>query len=151
MIEDERPKFLAADVIKKKSGRAPRTAISFTQWFTRSAPTVSCLFIANVIFNFVRRHQCLRRESVRAFRKFGEQAAKAADFSEDLQPVRLSNERLNPPLESIPKVDIYARMRARFVVFLQGAVSFLREGNAFPYKKMRAAYFRSANSVGCIS
>jgi len=27
----------------------------------------------------------------------------------------LSNERLNPPLESIPKVDIYARMRVRFL------------------------------------
>ncbi len=27
--------------------------MSFTQWFTRSAPTVSCRFMAKAIFNFV--------------------------------------------------------------------------------------------------
>ena len=27
--------------------------MSLTQWFTKSAPTVSCLFIANATFNFV--------------------------------------------------------------------------------------------------
>ena len=27
--------------------------MSSTQWFTRSTPTVSCLSIANAIFNFV--------------------------------------------------------------------------------------------------
>src|SRR6266550_654095 len=37
----------------KKSGFAPRTAMSSMQWFTRSMPIVSCLFMAKAIFNFV--------------------------------------------------------------------------------------------------
>ena len=44
-----------------------------------------------------------------------EQAAKAADFSEDLKPVRLSNKRLNSSLKLIAEIDIHARSRVRFL------------------------------------
>ena len=32
---------------------APCTAMSFTQWFTRSSPTVPCRPVRNATFNFV--------------------------------------------------------------------------------------------------
>ena len=37
----------------KKSGRAPCTRMSFTQWLTISCPTVSCFFIMQAILSFV--------------------------------------------------------------------------------------------------
>src|ERR1035438_10846630 len=37
----------------KNMGVAPCTAMSFTQWFTRSAPTVWCRFISKAIFSLV--------------------------------------------------------------------------------------------------
>src|SRR5437762_11814308 len=37
------------------------------------------------------------------------QTAKSADFSQYLRPVRLPNERLDPALEFVAKIDIYAR------------------------------------------
>ena len=37
----------------KKSGWAPCTRMSFTQWLTMSCPTVSCLFIIAATFSFV--------------------------------------------------------------------------------------------------
>jgi hypothetical protein len=37
------------------------------------------------------------------------QTAKAADFAHDLGSVRLPNERLDPALEFVAKIDIYAR------------------------------------------
>ncbi len=37
----------------KKSGAAPCTAMSFTQWFTRSAPMVWCRFISKASFSLV--------------------------------------------------------------------------------------------------
>ena len=37
----------------KNIGAAPCTAMSLTQWFTRSAPTVWCRFISKAIFSLV--------------------------------------------------------------------------------------------------
>jgi len=40
--ENVRLEFAGAEIIEKNSGSAPSTAMSLTQWFTRSAPMVSC-------------------------------------------------------------------------------------------------------------
>jgi len=45
---------------------------------------------------------------------YSKESAETADFSEHLRSVRLGNELLNPALEPVAKIDIYARARVGF-------------------------------------
>src|SRR5580765_7363657 len=100
-----------------------------------------------------------------------EQAAEAADFSKHLRAVRLPDKGLNSPLESIPKIDIYtgASVSLSLLCHLervrrisQAILDAMMAGRSSrghpvfarflaPLGMTRFGYFKSANSVGCVS
>ena len=99
------------------------------------------------------------------------QSAEAADFSKHLRAVRLSDEGLNSPLESIPEIDIYTgasvslsllchpervRRISQAILDAMMAARSSRDHPVFarflaPLGMTRFGYFKSANSVGCVS
>ena len=96
----------------KKSGAAPCTAISLTQWLTRSAPTVWWTFISKASFSLVpdavHAGDQHRIEVLRLVDR--EQPAEAADLAQHALGEGLVGEILDALLGAVGLVDIYARI-----------------------------------------
>ena len=67
----------------KNMGAAPCTAMSLTQWFTRSAPTVWCIFMSNATLSLVPTPSTLETSTgSRYFLSTENKPAKAANFAQ---------------------------------------------------------------------
>ena len=85
--------------------------MSFTQWFTRSAPMVSCLSIANAILSFVPTPSTLETSTGCAifFHVEREQAAKTADLAEHLAAMRRGEQLRQRGFDFVAQINIHAR------------------------------------------
>ena len=91
-------------------GAAPCTAMSFTQWFTRSAPTVWCRFISKAIFSLVPTPSTLetRTGSEILLLVDGEEPAEAADLAQHPAIEGLMGKILDALLGAISTLDVHA-------------------------------------------
>ena len=94
----------------KNRGAAPCTAMSLTQWFTRSAPMVWCRFISKAIFSLVPTPSTLETSTGSSVLLLvdGEQAAEAADLAQDAAIEGLMGEILDALLGAIGALNIDA-------------------------------------------
>jgi hypothetical protein len=84
--------------------------MSFTQWFTRSAPMVSCLSSAKASLSFGADAVHGRHEDRLAifFHVQREQAAEAADLAEHLAAMRAGEQLRQRGLDAIAQINVHA-------------------------------------------
>ena len=94
----------------KNMGAAPCTAMSLTQWFTRSAPMVWCSFISKAIFSLVPTPSTLETSTGSAILLLvdGKQPAEAADLAQNAAVEGLVGQVLDALLGAVGALDVHA-------------------------------------------
>ena len=143
--------------------------MSLTQWFTRSAPTVSCRFMAKAIFNFVPTPSTLATSTgSRIPEKFGANSPpKPPIFPSTSGPCVPLTRAWIRRLTQVAEIDVDPGAGVGFFLLChpsEAKISQIRRTCADRHRytdsrghrcaqmtRPAAIYFRSANKVGCAS